>query len=164
MKFKLPQTIYSLEQLDALIFELGEYLNWVRHISIQAKVGSRKTAVEQPELSQVLQDALISWADGKELALHDVEALIEDLKEYKEKAPSVHLTLAAIPSTALKNQLIEWFRTQISPMMMISFSANRTLVGGMVVRAGSHIYDYSWRKLLTEKRDKIPEIIRNVRG
>lgn len=163
MTLKLPPTLASVEQLEGVMFELTEYLDWSRQSQIKTKVAPAKAGVEPKAWSAELQAILETWSEGKELTMHKVEDLMKELQHVRKTAPAIHLTLAAVPGVAMRQQFVTWFRDEIHPQVLLSFSANRTILGGMVLRAGSHIYDYSWRKLLLAKRDILPELVSHVR-
>ena len=163
MSFKLPDSIYSLEQLEAIIFELREYVDWSRSAAIKRQVTAKADEQAPPAWSHEMQAVVASYGDGKPLSTADVEELIKELKTYKKNAPVVHLTLAGMPGPAQRAKLMAWFREHVNPAVMLSFGANRAILGGMVIRAGSHIYDMSWRREFLAGRDKLVEVVSNVR-
>ena len=163
MAFKLPDSIYSVEQLEAIIFELREYVDWSRSASIKSKLKSDSPALPAPAWSAEMQAVVASFGAGKALSTGDVEELIKALMTFKKKAPLVHLTLAGMPGPAQRAQIMAWFRDNVNPHVLLTFAANRTILGGMVVRAGSHIYDLSWRREFLAKREKLVEVVSNVR-
>jgi F0F1-type ATP synthase delta subunit len=72
------------------------------------------------------------------------------------------ITLAAPATTGIKKQLTAWCRDNVAPDVLVRFEFNQTLLGGMVVRFGSHIYDWSLRRQILDGRTKFPEVLRNV--
>jgi F0F1-type ATP synthase delta subunit len=46
--------------------------------------------------------------------------------------------------------------------MLVTVRFNSTIAGGMVVRLGSRMYDWSWRRLLMEQRSNYAEVLRRV--
>jgi F0F1-type ATP synthase delta subunit len=50
----------------------------------------------------------------------------------------------------------------VAPNMLVDFKFNSTMLGGMVVQYGSHIYDWSFRQRILDARDKFPEVLRSV--
>ena len=50
----------------------------------------------------------------------------------------------------------------VAPDVLVNFQFNATILGGMVVRYGSHVYDWSFRRQILAKRDTFPEVLRRV--
>ena len=159
----LPESINSLEQLEAVIFELGEYVDWSRGSQIKQTVTGQGAKGDERVWTPEIQAILGAWSGDEDITIASVEALIRQLEAHKKTAPALHVTLAGWPSPSLRHQLVAWFRANVHPQAFVSFAVNRTILGGMVVRAGSHIHDYSWRRQFIAKRDQIPEIMRRVR-
>jgi hypothetical protein len=163
MSFKLPENIYSIEQLEAVAFELREYIDWSRSAGIKSKVASGSAPLPAPVWTLEMQSVVTAFGNGKALSTGDVEELIKALDTYKHTAPVVHLTLAGMPGSELRMQLIRWFRANVHPGVLMSFRANRQLLGGMVLRAGSRTYDYSWRGKIVGASDQLVEAVSHVR-
>ena len=62
----------------------------------------------------------------------------------------------------LKQKIVEWCRKNIDGDILVDFRFNATLLGGMVVKWGSHVYDWSFKRQLMAARAKFPEVLRNV--
>jgi F0F1-type ATP synthase delta subunit len=102
-----------------------------------------------------------TWLDGKKPTIESLERLIDYLKQLK--LPTVHLTLAGLPNHTQRVQLVDWFRATVGQPVLVSFVADRSLGGGVMVRTPNRIFDYSWRQRLTEGRAHLAEIIHAVR-
>lgn len=162
--FSLPDSVYSPEQLIAYALELERYVAWLRSAQIQQKYGAKdKAAAGEPTLSAELIKVIETWQQGKKVTPTSLEELSQVLRGLKDQAPTVHITLAAVASPAVRQALVDWFRKNISPQLLISFIANRNIGGGLIVRTDQRIYDYSFRQLLISKRDAIPRIVHDVR-
>lgn len=158
MAFKLPPAIYSPELLESVIYELEQYLDWYRQSHIQKEVGAKAT----PEPAYSAETVLVTeaWLDGKKPTTESLERLIKTLQDYKP--PVIHVTLAALPNHEQRAQLVDWFRANAAPEALLSFVADRTLGGGVVVRTPGRIFDWSWRQRLLEGRAKLAGIVRHV--
>lgn len=161
MKFKLDESISSLQDLKSLILEIHEYERWFSHNAIKKQVHVR-TATKPPELTPAARAVMREWSTGKELTVKSLDELIKTLEAYGHKAPSISITLAALPSAGLKKTLVAWCRNNISPNIMVDFQFNSTLLGGLVVRSGSHVFDWSFRRQILAERNKFPEVLRRV--
>lgn len=158
---KLPDTICSPQDLTALILEIKEYARWYEHESVKQRTGS-KTHSTQPVLSGTTTTLLRSASTNGTLQPVQLEALIRELEKYKASAATITLTLAAPAPERVKKTLTAWCRTQLSPDILVSFEYNRTLLGGMVVRYGSHVHDWSFRRSLLTTNVKFSEVLNRV--
>ena len=158
MAFELPQAVYSPELLESVVFEIQQYLDWYRQSEVKKKVGTKVS--EEPTHSAETVLTIEAWTAGKQLTLESLEELVKTLQALK--LPVVHVTMAALPNHTQRTRLVDWFRLNTSPNLLLSFVADRNLGGGIVVRTPNHVFDYSWRQKLIEGRDKIPGIVRNV--
>lgn len=148
---RLPTDIYSPDSLSATLFELSTYTSKLRDAGVR---GKSSAAPEAPAaLAHVLDLFNIDSTDLKSL-----EKLSKDLEAHLLKAPVVHITLAALPGNAMKRQLTDWFRASVSPDVLLTFTARTDIGGGIVLQAGSHVYDFSFKRLLVANKARIAEI------
>lgn len=158
MAFKLPPAVYSPELLESVIYELEQYLDWYRESHIRREVGGK--AGEEPAHSAETVLVIEAWLEGKKPTVESLERLIKELHD--TKLPVIHITLAALPNHEQRGKLVDWFRTNATPDVLLSFVADRTMGGGIVVRTPGRIFDWSWRQRLLEGKGKLGEIIRHV--
>jgi F0F1-type ATP synthase delta subunit len=161
MKLKLPDTVASLQDITAQQLELHDYAKWFAHESIKKRVDAKR-ASQMPALSPAALQTLQAWHANTTLSEQTLEALIKTLEDYRRSAPAITLTLAAPPTNAIKATLVAWCRTNIAPNVLVSFQFNTTLLGGMVVRYGSRVFDWSFRRQILGAREKFPEVLRRV--
>jgi len=161
VKLKLDETVSSLQDLRGLVMEIREYAKWHNHNAIKKRVHVR-TAAKEPDMTVAAHNVLREWSAGKELTPKSLDELISTLEDYGRKAPTITITLAALPSAGMKKQLVAWCRDNISPNVMVDFQFNSTLLGGMVVRSSSHVFDWSFRRQILAERNKFPELLRRV--
>lgn len=164
MTLSLPSQLYSTRQLDGLVLEMSQYADFLRSAAITQIVANGAAPTEEPSWSAIVPLVIRAAGITDPMSAEDLDNLVLVLKDLQQTAPSCNLTLAAVPNQLHMQRIVTWFRQNIDPNMLISFEVNRAVLGGVVVRAGSHIYDYSWRKQLLAKKDLIPEIINRVRG
>jgi F0F1-type ATP synthase delta subunit len=161
MKLRLPDSVASAQDLTALQLELHDYAKWFAHEAIKQRVSTKHVSAE-PVLSPATSELLSLWANKKTLSQQSLDTLIKTLEEYRSSAPAITLTLAAPPTSSVKATLVGWCRQNIAPNVLISFQFNATLLGGMVVRYGSRVFDWSFRRQILSAREKIPEVLRRV--
>ncbi|HCR55592.1 TPA: hypothetical protein DIV49_01335 [Candidatus Saccharibacteria bacterium] len=162
MSIVLPDTIASNQDLTALILDVKEYAKWFAHESVKQQVNV-PTSQHPVALSAVAVEVLRTWGSSEALSRARLDLLISELEAYQKQAPSITVTLAAPAPRGIMTKLVAWCRANISPMVLVSFDFNATLLGGMVVRSGSHIYDWSTRRMILDNRTKLPEVLKNVR-
>jgi hypothetical protein len=160
-KFALSPSVSSPQDLSALILEIKEYSKWFRHNEIKHKTNA-KSASPPPVLSDGALETLRTLRNKNLIKGKDLEELIKTLGRFQAKAPLMTITLAAPAPKALKKNLVDWTRQNLAPDVLITFQFNSTLLGGMVIKCGSHVFDLSLRRKLLNSGNKFPEILRNV--
>lgn len=104
-----------------------------------------------PTMSQSLSDFIeintVDLTDDK-ARMH----LKEQLKKLKDKAPVVHMTFATAAEPEALGELVAWLRTEVHPQALVSVGLQPALIGGVYVRTPNHVYDFSMRALMHDKR------------
>jgi hypothetical protein len=161
MKIKLPDGISSPQDLRAVILEIKDYAGWSAKAAVKKQVAGKADA-DKPTVSAEAAAIVKAWSGDKALTRSSLDELVAVLEEFADTASSLTLTLAAPPSGGLKKELVGWCRQNIEPDVLVSFSFNSTILGGMVVRYGSRIYDWSFRRQILANRAAFPEVLRRV--
>lgn len=161
MKKPLSEAIISPQDLTAAMLEVREYARWFNQATIRQKLKAGEP-VDPPGASPAVVDLLKAWAADKPLDAKRLDDLLDELADWQDRAPHVKLTLAAPAPTPVRRDLAAWCRTNIDPEALLSFNFNATLLGGMVISCGSHIFDWSFRRQILESRGKFPEVLRRV--
>ena len=156
--FVLPSSVYSPELLDSVTYEIAQYITWYRENRIHARVGAAGLA--EPDHSAETAQVIEAYAAGRPLTLTILDELEKFLRELK--LPIAHVTLAALPNHAQRQQLVDWFRLTVGAPMLISFVGDRNLGGGILVRTPNRVFDYSWKQKLIEGRAKLAEVVARV--
>lgn len=161
MSLKLPDSIISSQDLKSLAQEVRSYNRWLSHGLIKQRAGGGEVD-PRPALSPTTVTVIQDWAQGKPVSQSMMDDLILELEDFSETAPQLTITLAAPPAGGLKRILSNWCRQNIDPAILVNFSFDSTLLGGMVVRHGSHIFDWSFRRQILTNLPKFPEVMRRV--
>lgn len=161
MKLNLPASVASAQDIAAILLETRAYSRWFAHESIKQRVRGG-TLAKAPAQTPALQELLHTWAAGGQITQTKLDALIAALENYRKTAPHLTITLAAPATGAVKATLVEWCRKNISANVLISFEFNATILGGVVVRTGSRVFDWSFRRKLLDGRAAFPEVLRRV--
>ncbi|HPF30917.1 MAG TPA: F0F1 ATP synthase subunit delta [Candidatus Saccharibacteria bacterium] len=161
MKFRLPDSLSSPQDLTDLLFEIKEYAKWKSHNDILRRAGSKRTS-KPPEISKTASEVLNDWSKIKSIDNEGIQELVNTLNTISIKSPQINITLAGPAPGDLKKKLIGWFRDNINPDILITFDFNKTILGGMILRSGSKIFDWSFKKYIMASREKLIEEINSV--
>lgn len=152
----MPIDLYSADQLSAVIIELRNYIGDLHDHNVRKKLNKNHT--EEPPKTSALLLGVFNSVGVKHEDLDAAEKTLKILQEVRKTSPVVHITLPDTPSRTLKRQFTVWFRTQINPTTLLSFALRTDMGGGVIVQAGSHIYDFSLKKKVINNRKQIYEI------
>lgn len=162
MSIKLPNDVYSPDQIGIVIWELTGLIGKLRDSEMRTKVAPSSEGEEDHHISNfllgVLRSTGVSAADRRAL-----ESLQIELQAIRDRAPVAHLVLPVLPNRTLKRQLVEWFRGNVHQQQLLTFSARGDIGGGFFLRIGSKQYDFTFRGQLLENRHRIAEIFDGVR-
>lgn len=161
MKLKLPDSVSSSQDLTSLQLEIREYARWFAHDAMKKRI-SGKSTTNEPILTPAANELLRTLGGEKSLTQHSLDDLINTLDAYKRSASTMTITLAAPPTNDIKQTLVGWCRQNIAPDVLVTFQFNSTLMGGMVVRYGSRVFDWSFRRQILAARNNFPEVLRRV--
>lgn len=157
MKLKLPDIIASSQDVMDLVLEVKDYARWINHNAIKKRVNP-KVKTEPPVLSHAANELIRL----NSISQQDIAELIKSLENYADDAPTITITLAAIPTGDVRSSLTGWCRKNLAPNILINFRFNSTILGGMVIRLGSHIFDWSFRRQILDSGKNFPEVLRGV--
>lgn len=161
MKLQLPDNVSSPQDLQFLMLEIRQYARWLAHNDVKKRLDV-KAADDSPVMSPAAIEVIRSWFGKKPISQESLGGLVSELEDFETTAPQLSITLAAAPSGGLKKTLIAWCREHVEPNVLVTFRFNSTLLGGMVVRYGSHVFDWSFRRQILAARGSFPEVLRRV--
>lgn len=161
MKLNLPESVYSPQDIAGLIIELHDYNRWFSSQAILKRTHASLNS-EQPSISSVSMGLINSLETKNGISQHDIDELISTLEKLRSSLPVITVTLAAPATRDVKKTIVIWCRKNISDNILVNFGFNATLLGGMVIRSGSHIFDWSFKRQILENRAKFPEVLKNV--
>ncbi len=160
-KLILPDTVASPQDLLIATREVQSYAKWYSHEIIRQRV-SKKSGTPQPVLSESARKIIYDWNEISAISNRSLMALIATLESYAKNTNTITITLAAPATNPIKLTLVTWCRENISPGVFVSFKFNSTLLGGMVVRSGSRVFDWSFKRQLLAASANFPEVLRRV--
>lgn len=161
MKFQLPNSVLSSQDLKAATLEIQRYAQWYGQTLVKIKKSNHK-GYEAPAISRQAIQIIEQWQGDQPINQPSLDKLITALQDYAGQAPRIAITLAAPPPRSLKQELADWCRKNIDAGILVDFQFDSTMLGGMAVRYGSHIYDWSFRRQILAARSHFPEVLRRV--
>lgn len=157
----LPDSVSSPQDLLALTIDVRAYARWFSHNSIKARASATRGS-QAPAVSPVTIELIRNWTGEVLLSQESLDELIAALEKFRDTAPTLTITLAGPAGGELRKTLVGWCRANIAPNVLVSFRFNATLLGGMVVRYGSRVFDWSFRRQIIANRNGFTEVLRNV--
>lgn len=160
MEFKVPGDIQTPEQLQAAIYEVERYAEWLRETGVRHEVGATNLP-DEPGMATETLAVVKAWQARKKVTAESLSQLAAALRGYHP--PVVHLVLADIAPPALRQRLSAWLRANCHPMALLAMSADSTIGGGVVIRTTNRLYDESFRHRLVAGRDALAKAVGDVR-
>jgi hypothetical protein len=160
MKLQLPDDIISPQDLKSLTLEIRQYAGWYSQYSVKSRVTNAKPS-PPPSASVVATSLIKNWANNQP-SQKGLDDLISSLEALEADSPRVTITLAAAAPGSLKKTLVEWCRANVGDSILVTFKFNSTILGGLVVQHGSHVYDWSFRRQILAASQNFPEVLRRV--
>jgi hypothetical protein len=161
MKLSLQDNVTSTQDLKAVILEVRTYAKWFGQTVVKMHL-KRGSSYKPPIISQPAVNLINGCSTNQQISQKSLDELIAALEDLEATAPHISVALAAPPPGDLKKTLTEWFRKNIAPNILVDFSFNSTILGGMVIQYGSHVYDWSFKRQILASREHFPEVLRHV--
>ena len=161
MKLSLSEDIISSEDLRSVIEELKDYQGFIRHAQIKSR-STKRSSGSGPDLSRPAADMLSAAMEHHPLNLEELDHLSGELEKMYQSSPKIKIILAAVPTNGIKKQITTWVRQNVDAGMLIDFSYNQALLGGMIMTAGSRIFDWSLRRVILAAQPSLNEMIAHV--
>jgi F0F1-type ATP synthase delta subunit len=157
----LPPNIVSPQDLARLEVEITQFADWFHHNAIKQEMHIAK-GTAMPGMTPECIALLRTVSQNGTLVQTSLDALQLQVRGLRQTAATISVTLAAPAGAQLKQQITEWCRRELDPSMLVDFRFNSTILGGMVVRYGSHVFDWSFRRAILAKRQEFAEVLRRV--
>jgi F0F1-type ATP synthase delta subunit len=93
------------------------------------------------------------------LLAEDRKEVLDFLRTIDEKAPVIHISFAADPSSAFTAKIVAWLRTNIHPYALLHLGLQPTIAAGCVVRTNNKSFDFSLRYRFYEQRKLLLEAL-----
>jgi F0F1-type ATP synthase delta subunit len=146
----LPPSIISTVDLGNIARELET----VDGFFAQAEARNAGESLTPPKTSRTLEnlakDYNLNLLDEKDRA-----KLAKFLEDLRTNAPVIHISFAAEPSAAFLKKIIEWFRLNIHPQVLVRVGLQPSMAAGCIVRTPNKYFDFSMRRHFNDHLDKL---------
>ncbi len=157
---KLPNTISSTDQIVAFIEDLTDYQSYIRKLSVAARAEvERPAGLESPSMPIELVNFLKAQFGEEEVSIDQLEDIKIFFREVYSSSLTVHIMMAYLPNTSERTEMVHWFRDNIAPNILINFTQNSDMIGGLIVRTRAKIFDMSFRTVLLANKARLAELI-----
>lgn len=161
MALNLLEYISTSQDLKAAILDVRRYAKWYSQAAVKARV-AKIDAAQAPAISTPAAAIINQWNKEKPINPKSLDELLLTLERIDMTVPKVVITLAAPAPASLRNTLTQWCRKNIDPNALVDFRFNSTILGGLVIRHKSRIYDWSYRRQILAGRGHFAEVLRRV--
>jgi hypothetical protein len=161
LKIDLNDWVSSPQELKSLLMGVRSYAHWYAQTTVKMKV-TKDMSQTAPAVSQAVTDLLNTWFSQTPPSQTGLDELLALLQKFESTAPRITITLAAAAPESLKKQLTNWCRQNIDPNLLVDYRFSSTILGGMVIRHRSHVYDWSFKRQIMANRANFPEVLRRV--
>lgn len=96
------------------------------------------------------------------LKTHSLEVASEQFEKLIVSAQSFEIIVAVEPSAIFLQDLIVWFRANLSAQALLTYKVRRSIGGGLIVRTRNRIYDFSFRPKVVAGKQHLVEVLRRV--
>jgi F0F1-type ATP synthase delta subunit len=158
-RFELPTLVFGPIEVRRLQRELESLEDYISQSAIREP--GKQPAL--PKTSRLL-DALAGNNAMNLLQPEDRGKLVIFLNNIDKKAPVVHLSLAADPSSAFTAKVVAWLRTNIHPYTLLQLGLQPSIAAGCVLRTNNKMFDFSLRNRFHEQRDLLVKSISGGTG
>lgn len=151
----LPVSIASKADVGRIEREVAA----VNEFMEQATIRQPGTAVTLPKMTKLMEE-LVSLNKLNLLVAADRKQLLDFLTDTRDKAPELHMSFSAEPSSLFIQKLTTYIRENIHPQALVQIGLQPTIGAGFMLRTTNKYYDFSLRTALKSKKDILMQHIR----
>jgi F0F1-type ATP synthase delta subunit len=154
VELKLPLSIVGPSDIARLQRELGN----LNDFFIGAAARKSGTPMQPPPLSRLL-DQLARDNGYNLLESSHRQKLQSELEALVTKVPSLHVSFAVEPPPKALEQVLDWFRTNIHPQLLLQVGLQPTIAAGCVLRTPNKVFDMSMRAFIRSQEPYLAQLI-----
>jgi F0F1-type ATP synthase delta subunit len=153
----LPAGIISPSGVNQLIREIAK----LDEVLTQAEVKKEQLDLKVKDISPDLHDFLrLNKLDI--LKTEDRNKGASYLNLVAAKAPVVHLSFAANPSSDVSLKLSSWFRSNVHPLTLIVVGLVPDIGAGCIVRTNNKVFDFTLKTRLNQSKQSLISKLRQA--
>src|SRR6185295_16906603 len=141
--------VFGVVEVRRLSRELEALDDYMRQAGLRSGGGKQDNL---PKISRLL-DVMASENHLNLLQVEDRTQLTQALKQTLDQAPVIHLSFASDPSAAFLEKVVNWFRSNVHPLVLIRLGLQPSIAAGCVLRTANRSFDFSRRHHFTEQRE-----------
>ncbi len=148
LELKLPIHIITSRDLGRLQQELEAIDGFLIQAAVR-KTGSKVTETPRttPELEELAKNNQLNL-----LSQTDRTKLKKFFEQIRRRAPTIHISFAAEPSSQFLQKITEWFRKEIHPFTLLQIGLQPSIAAGCIVRTQNRYFDFSLRQDFYKQR------------
>lgn len=146
----LPAGIIGQSDLKRLIRELENYEEIAHQRSLTKGRGIKNKTHYHSQLLQEIASELALKIDRQT----DRNTLTSFLGDIKSGSPTLNIYFASEPPNSAVQQLVQWFRKEVHPAVLLEVHVRPSILGGCIIRSSNKIFDYSHAAKI-EAADKV---------
>lgn len=149
----IPLSLVSRSDLSRTLRELISLDDYFHQTALR---GSKPDEV--PTVSKTLDELAV--ANNLNLLQPDHRSTLKDfLTRLKGQAPTVHVSFPSEASDPFVAKILEWFRTNTHPHVLLHIGLMPELAAGCLVRTTNKMFDFSFRKRFEQSKVKLMEAL-----
>jgi F0F1-type ATP synthase delta subunit len=149
----LPPSVYGMAEIRRLRKELDHIEDKILQLRLR-----EESEDKMPKLSRFMQQTVeinkLNLAKAE-----DSHLLKVFLKLVEEKAPLLHFSFSADPSTKFMEDLVVWLRKEINPHVLVTIGLQPNIGAGCIVHTTNKYFDLSLRQTFADNR---PDLLKKL--
>jgi hypothetical protein len=154
-EFVLPVLIFGVPEVHRAGRELEALETYFQERDLRKTI----EAAPMPKLSRSL-DALAAENNCDLVKKEHRTLLAAFLKGVVDQAPRVHISFASDPSAAFTGKVVEWFRRQTSPIVLVQVGLQPNIAAGCILRTPNKSFDFSLKHRFDAQRSLLVTSLR----
>ncbi len=147
--YGLPLSVISKADITRSLREVQQIEDYFHQAALK---GSKDQQI--PRQSQVLE-AIVLANHCNLLHAEQRQQLITFLTKLKEHAPVVHMSFPSEPTGEFMMKIVEWFRREVHPHIVVHVGLQPALAAGCTVRTTNKVFDFSFRNRFEKSKQKL---------
>jgi F0F1-type ATP synthase delta subunit len=123
-----------------------------------SKTRAAGTPMQLPRLTRLL-DQLARDNNYNLLEESHRKTMFQELDQIIGRAPVLHISFAAEPSTQALEKILIWFRSNIHQQALLQVGLQPTIAAGCVLRTNNKVFDMSLRENLKKQQPYLVQLL-----